>query len=157
MHAAVLVQPRQVELQEVAVPQPSANQLLVELEGCGVCASNIPPWEGKPWFNYPMPPGALGHEGWGRVRAVGAEVTGFAEGDRVAMISNNAYAGYDLCDPAATVKLPALLDDQPFPAEPLGCAMNIFQRAEIKKGDDVAIVGIGFLGALLTRLASNAG
>ncbi|HEV3408672.1 MAG TPA: alcohol dehydrogenase catalytic domain-containing protein, partial [Chthoniobacterales bacterium] len=131
MRAAVLVQPRQVEVQEVTIPQPSANQLLVRLEGCGVCASNIPPWEGKPWFNYPMAPGALGHEGWGRVEVVGEEVTGFTEGDRVAMISNNAYAEYDLADSAATVKLPGSLNDQPFPAEPLGCAMNIFERAGI--------------------------
>jgi len=35
--------------------------------------------------------------------------------------------------------------------------MNIFRRSEIKPGDTVAIVGIGFLGALLTRLASDAG
>ena len=157
MQAAVVAQPRRIELQSVAVPQANANQLLVRLEGCGVCASNIPPWEGKPWFNYPMPPGALGHEGWGRVEAIGDQVSDFAEGDRVAMISNNAYAQYDLADPIATVKLPDSLGEQPFPAEPLGCAMNIFKRAEIKKGDAVAIVGIGFLGALLTQLASNAG
>src|SRR3712207_6785253 len=73
------------------------------------------------------------------------------------MISNNAYAAYDLCNPSATVKLPPALDDQPFPAEPLGCAINIFKRAAIQKGDTVAIVGIGFLGALLTQLASGIG
>jgi threonine dehydrogenase-like Zn-dependent dehydrogenase len=122
-----------------------------------VCASNIPPWDGKPWFTYPMPPGALGHEAWGRVEAVGHDVEGFAPGDRVAMISNNAYAEYDLADPAATVKLPVSLEDQPFPAEPLGCAVNICKRAEIKHGDTVAIVGIGFLGALLTQLAAGVG
>jgi threonine dehydrogenase-like Zn-dependent dehydrogenase len=43
------------------------------------------------------------------------------------------------------------------PAEPLGCAMNIFSRSKIRKGDTVAIVGIGFIGALLTRLASASG
>ena len=157
MRVSIVAEPGRIEIAEVTIPQPGANQLLVRLEGCGVCASNIPPWEGKPWFNYPMGPGALGHEGWGRIEAIGDEVTDFAPGDRVAMISNNAYAEYDLADPAATVKLPAALDDQPFPAEPLGCAMNIFKRAEIKKGDAVAIVGIGFLGALLTQLASGIG
>ena len=35
--------------------------------------------------------------------------------------------------------------------------MNIFRRGEISAGDTVAIVGIGFLGALLTRLAASAG
>lgn len=157
MRASVVAEPQRVEIVEAEIPQPGPDQLLVRLEGCGVCASNIPPWEGKPWFNYPMAPGALGHEGWGRVEAIGDNVSGFAPGDRVAMISNNAYAEYDLCDPAAAVKLPDSLGDQPFPAEPLGCAMNIFRRAQIEKFQTVAIVGIGFLGALLTQLASGLG
>jgi threonine dehydrogenase-like Zn-dependent dehydrogenase len=55
------------------------------------------------------------------------------------------------------VKLPPELADQPFPGEPLGCAFNIFRRADIHAGQTVAIVGIGFLGALLTRLATDAG
>jgi threonine dehydrogenase-like Zn-dependent dehydrogenase len=129
----------------------------VRLEGCGICASNIPPWEGKPWFSYPMAPGALGHESWGRVEALGDDVTDFEPGDRVAMISNNAYAEYDVAETGAIVKLPSSLDAEPFPAEPLGCAMNIFKRAAVQNGDTVAIVGIGFLGALLTQLATAAG
>ena len=56
----------------------------------------------------------------------------------------------------AVVKLPEDAD-APFPAEPLGCAMNIFRRSEIRAGQTVAIIGIGFLGALLTQLASRAG
>jgi 2-desacetyl-2-hydroxyethyl bacteriochlorophyllide A dehydrogenase len=157
MRAAVIAEPGRVEIQDVAAPEPAGDQLLVRLEGCGVCASNIPPWEGKPWFNYPMAPGALGHEAWGRVEAVGGDVRDFAPGNRVAILSNNAYAAYDVCAPSAAVKLPASLDGEPFPAEPLGCAMNIFNRAAIQKGDTVAIVGIGFLGALLTQLATAAG
>ena len=157
MRAAVVAEPRRVEVQEVAKPEPGAKQVLVRLEGCGVCASNIPPWEGKPWFNYPMSPGALGHESWGRVEAVGEDVTEFAPGDRVAMISNNAYAEYDVADVTSVVKLPQSLDGEAFPAEPLGCAINIFKRAAVQKGDTVAIVGIGFLGALLTQLATAAG
>ena len=157
MRAAVIAEPCRVEIEEVAAPQPGADQLLVRLEGCGVCASNIPPWEGKPWFTYPMAPGALGHESWGRVEDVGAEVTGFAPGDRVAMISNHAYAEYDVASVGAAVKLPSSLDAEAFPAEPLGCAINIFKRAAVQKGDTVAIVGIGFLGALLTQLATAAG
>src|SRR5690606_37384601 len=39
----------------------------------------------------------------------------------------------------------------------LGCAMNIFARSNIGPGQWVAIIGIGFLGALLTRLATDAG
>lgn len=155
--AAVVLEPRNFVVREVARPKPAANQVLVRLEGCGVCASNIPPWEGQPWFSYPMPPGALGHESWGRVEEAGADVTEFAPGDRVAMISNNAYAEFDVGELGSIVKLPCELESEPFPAEPLACAMNIFQRSEIKSGDHVAIVGIGFLGAILSQLATAAG
>jgi threonine dehydrogenase-like Zn-dependent dehydrogenase len=55
------------------------------------------------------------------------------------------------------VRLPAALSGKPFPGEPLGCAMNIFRRSGIAAGQTVAIVGIGFLGAILTRLATDAG
>jgi threonine dehydrogenase-like Zn-dependent dehydrogenase len=84
-------------------------------------------------------------------------VRDFAVGDRVAAVSYRAHAEYDVADAAAVVKLPGELDGVPFPGEPLGCAMNIFGRSSIEAGQTVAIVGIGFLGAVLTRLASHAG
>ena len=82
---------------------------------------------------------------------------GFAVGDRVATLSQHAYAEYDLASADATVRLPDTLAAHPFPAEPLGCAMNIFRRSDIRGGQTVAIIGLGFLGALLTRLASRTG
>ncbi|MBA3313878.1 MAG: zinc-binding dehydrogenase [Planctomycetaceae bacterium] len=42
-------------------------------------------------------------------------------------------------------------------AEPLACAINVFDRSDIRSGQTVAIVGVGFLGALLVQLASKAG
>jgi threonine dehydrogenase-like Zn-dependent dehydrogenase len=75
----------------------------------------------------------------------------------VAALSYHAYAEFDIARADAVVPLPASLADAPFPGEPLGCAMNIFRRAEVTAGQTVAIVGIGFLGALLTQLASRAG
>ena len=89
--------------------------------------------------------------------ALGQGVEGFAVGDRVAFLSNHAYAEHDVVSTDQAVRLPASLHGVPFPGEPLGCAMNIFERSHIKAGDTVAIVGIGFLGALLTRLCANAG
>jgi threonine dehydrogenase-like Zn-dependent dehydrogenase len=157
MRAARLAAPGEILLDEVALPEPGPGQVRIRLEGCGVCASNLTPWGGAEWMTYPTEPGALGHEGWGVVDALGEGVTEFAVGDRVAALSYAAYAEYDLADASATVKLPAALDGQPFPGEPLGCAMNIFRRSDIQPGQTVAIVGIGFLGALLTRLARDAG
>lgn len=157
MRAATVEEPGRVVVREVPRPEPGPDQIRVKIEGCGVCASNLPPWEGREWFAYPMEPGRLGHEAWGVVDAAGPDVRDFRPGDRVAILSNHAYAEYDVAGTGAAIHLPAELDGRPFPAEPLGCAMNIFRRAEVHAGHTVAIVGAGFLGALLTRLAANAG
>jgi threonine dehydrogenase-like Zn-dependent dehydrogenase len=157
MRAVRLTGPGRISVDEVTVPEPGPGQVRIRLEGCGVCASNLTPWSGPDWMKFPTDPGGMGHEGWGVVDAVGEGVHEFAVGDRVAALSYNSYAEYDVADASATVKLPASLDGQPFPGEPLGCAMNIFRRSDIQAGQTVAIVGIGFLGALLTRLAKDAG
>ena len=54
------------------------------------------------------------------------------------------------------VKLPTRLKNFDLPLEPFGCAMNIFRRSGIGARQDVAVIGIGFLGAILVRLASEA-
>lgn len=157
MQAAVITSPGELEIRDVPIPSVGAGDVRVKLEGCGVCASNIPPWEGREWFSYPFAPGQLGHEGWGRVDAIGENVKNLSVGDRVAMLSNHAYAQYDVAQESAVVALPPALNESPFPGEPLGCAVNIFKRANVEPGQTVAIVGIGFLGALLTQMASKAG
>src|SRR5215212_522910 len=116
MRAAVIREPGQVEIREVSLPEPRPNEIRVKLEGCGVCASNIPPWEGREWFKYPLSPGQLGHEAWGRIDAVGHDASKFAVGDRVAMISDNAYAEYDVTHEDRAVALPDSLLGVPFPA-----------------------------------------
>ena len=157
MRAMAVTGPGRAEVQTVPVPDPGPGQVRVRLEGCGVCASNLTPWAGPDWMRFPTEPGSLGHEGWGVVDAVGDGVEGLKPGDRVAALSYKSYAEYDLADAGAVVPLPPALDGKPFPGEPLGCAMNILRRSGIEAGQTVAIVGIGFLGALLTRLATDAG
>src|SRR5690606_2257783 len=106
---------------------------------------------------FPTEPGAPGHEGWGRIDALGAEVTGLKKGARVAFLGQHSYAGYDLAAADQVVTLPPELDGRPFPGEALGCVMNIFSRSGVEAGMRVAIIGVGFIGAALTRLAANAG
>jgi threonine dehydrogenase-like Zn-dependent dehydrogenase len=139
------------------MPEPGPNEVRVRMQGCGICGSNLAPWEGRPWFRYPLAPGELGHEGWGRVDAAGRGVKSFREGERVAMLSYHAYAEYDTADENAVIRLPDELNLQLFPGEALGCAMNVFRRCDIAPGDVVAIVGIGFLGAVLVALSAKAG
>jgi threonine dehydrogenase-like Zn-dependent dehydrogenase len=157
MQAAILAAPGKVELASVPLPEPGEGEVRIKLEGCGVCASNLEPWAGLEWLTYPGEPGGLGHEGWGTVDALGSGVSGLEQGDRVATLSGRSFAEYDLAEASMVVKLPPELDGQPFPGEPLACAFNIFRRSDIRPGQSVAIIGIGFLGAVLTRLASEAG
>ncbi|HET6913423.1 MAG TPA: zinc-binding dehydrogenase [Rhodanobacteraceae bacterium] len=157
MEAAVMRGEGRVQLERVPVPRPGAKEVCVRLEGCGVCASNLPVWAGRPWFNYPMDPGTPGHEGWGEIAALGDEVDDFKVGERVALLSGRAYAGYDVADAEAIARIPANAEDMLLPGEPLACAMNIFRRSQIERGQWVAIVGVGFIGALLVQLAANAG
>src|SRR3989440_10062721 len=96
MRAAVVARPEEIRMTEVPLPEPGPGEVRVRLEGCGVCASNLPPYEGRPWFQYPLEPGGLGHEGWGEIDALGADADGFAVGDRVAVLSQHAYAEYDV-------------------------------------------------------------
>lgn len=157
MRGAVFSDPGRIKVRYIPKPDPADDEVRIRLLGCGVCASNLPVWEGRSWFNYPFEPGAPGHEGWGVIDSVGKNVKDLAPGDPVAAITYHAYAEFDTAPAGEVVKLPESLRGKPFPGEPLGCAMNIFKRSEIEQGQTVAIIGIGFLGALLTNLVSNAG
>lgn len=155
--SAVFLGHGQVELREIAMPTPGPGQVRVRLEGCGICASSLPIWEGRPWFHYPREPGEPGHEGWGRIDAVGHGVSRLKEGDRVTFLSQRAFAFHEVVPASAAVQLPANLDSYPVPGEALGCAMNIFRRSQIRPGQLVAVVGAGFLGSILIFLAARAG
>jgi NADPH:quinone reductase len=148
MQAATVVAPGRIELVHVPRPKPSPGERVVRVEGCGICASSLPLWEGRPWFDYPLPPGAPGHEAWGVETGSGA---------RVALLSYHGFAEYEVVDERMLVPLPADLDDVPFPGEALGCAMNVFGRSGVRGGDTVAVVGAGFLGLLLVQLFVGAG
>jgi threonine dehydrogenase-like Zn-dependent dehydrogenase len=155
--AAVLTAPRRARLESVSRPEPGPGEVRVRLEGSGVCGSNLPLWEGRPWFDYPRTPGSPGHEGWGRVDALGEGVSGWAVGERVAILSERAFAEYDVARADGLVRLPPALDGQPVPGEALACAVNVFRRARIEPGATVVVVGVGFLGALVAQLAARAG
>ncbi|EYD78260.1 Threonine dehydrogenase [Rubellimicrobium mesophilum DSM 19309] len=157
MRAARIVGPGQVEVVDLALPEPGPGELRVRLEGCGVCASNLEPWAGPDWMQFPTEPGGLGHEGWGVVDAVGDGVQGLAPGDRVAVLNQHGYATHDVVRAEQAVRLPPGLAGVPFPGEAFGCAVNIARRSRIEPGQTVAVIGIGFIGAAVTRLAAQAG
>ena len=154
--AAVFDGPESLALVERPLPDPGPGEVRIRLEGCGVCGSNLPVWEGRPWFSYPMEAGSPGHEGWGTIDAIGAGVSGPQPGDRVAALSYHAFSTHDIAPADAVVTLPEDVHES-FPGEPLACAVNVMHRAAVEPGETVAIIGVGFLGALLTDLAAMRG
>lgn len=156
MRAAVLSGPRRFEIVEVDRPVPGPGEVLVRLEGSGVCGSNLLPWQGRERFSYPFAPGAPGHEGWGRIAEVGEGVAGLAPGDRVALLSGAAFAEYDLAQADRVIRVPDSIPG-PFPGEALGSGANVFRRSGIRAGQIVAVVGAGFIGLVALRLAVLAG
>ena len=84
MTSAVLTRPKTIQLQTVPLPGIKEDEVKIKVQGCGVCSSSIPLWEGREWFSYPCEPGSPGHEGWGIVDHVGDRIEGINIGDRVA-------------------------------------------------------------------------
>lgn len=82
---AILVTPKQFEIQECAVPEPKDNEILMKVEYVGMCGSDIHGFEFGP-FIPPKDPNqkiGLGHEVAGEVVGIGAKVTKFKVGDKV--------------------------------------------------------------------------
>jgi len=152
MSAAVITNPGKVEIHEVPLRNIEKDEILFKVEGCGVCASSIPLWEGRNWFTYPLSPGQPGHEAWGTVIDTGEEVKNIQKGDRISSLTNNSFASFDITKEDQCIKIPDALRNQFFPGEPLGCAFNILKRSAIKESEKVAVVGCGFLGLLLIQL-----
>ena len=152
-----LTAPGRFEAITCDLPEPGPYEVRIKLEGCGLCASSIPVWEGRPWFEYPQENGNPGHEGYGVVDKIGAEVSGFVPGDRVTGLTYHSLSDYDLAAEAELVKIPEDLKYMPLPCEPVGCAVNIFRRSHIGRNSKVAIIGTGFLGSLLTQMAHRKG
>ncbi len=157
MRAMAIAAPGVVKKHVLPMPVPGPGEVRVRVEGCGVCASNLGPWQGLPWLDYPRPPAEGGHEGWGTVERVGEDVTAVEVGSRVTFLASHAWAEYAVAEARTLVALPASLRDKPVPGEAFGCAVNVFKRSRIHPGQRVAIVGIGFVGAALCRMASLAG
>lgn len=108
-------------------------------------------------MKFPTRPGDLGHEAWGFVDRIGDGVEGISVGTRVCALSYRAFAEYDVAAQDAVVQLPTSLDGLAAPGEPLACAVNVVERSRIEPGESVAVVGVGFLGALLVQLARRRG
>ncbi|MCR6032126.1 zinc-binding dehydrogenase [Nocardioides sp. zg-579] len=154
MRIAVLRGPETFAVEEVPLPSIRPDEVLVRVAVCGVCASELEPWLVGP------PAGEsrfLGHEVSGVVVEVGADVSSVQVGDRVGVwVTERGFAEYvavraAYCFPAGDGPLDVAL------AEPLACAVNAVEAADVRLGDDVVVLGAGFMGNLVQELAALRG
>ncbi len=88
--AAVLVEPRKIEIMEFPKPEPDENSILAATDVCGICGTDVHIFEGRMKIPYPI---ILGHEFTVIAKEVGANASGFEalgreirEGDRLAVV-----------------------------------------------------------------------
>ena len=80
MKALLLSEYKKLELTDLPTPEIGPEDILVQVQACGICGSDIHGWDGSSGRR--VPPLVMGHEAAGIVAAVGKDVTGYAEGDR---------------------------------------------------------------------------
>lgn len=174
-------------IEEVPVPRPAAGDVLVKIEACGVCHTDLHAAEGD-WPVKPNPPFIPGHEGVGFVAAVGAGVTHVKEGDRVGIpwlysacgccthclggwetlcesqqntgySVNGSFAEYAVGNAGYVGHLPANIGFVEI--APVLCAgVTVYKGLKVtdtKPGDWVVISGIGGLGHMAVQYARAMG
>jgi 2-desacetyl-2-hydroxyethyl bacteriochlorophyllide A dehydrogenase len=152
MRAVAVRGPRDAAVVEVPTPSPAAGQVLVRVAACGVCGSDLNAWRGVPGIEYPLPPGAPGHEIWGEVVELGAAVNSIRVGQTVTGLLWNGFAELGVGRADDLVVVPDGLDGTVILGEPLACAMNVVRRSALQPDDRVAVVGFGYLAALVVQL-----
>lgn len=90
MKALLLSEYNRLEMTDLPMPRPGAGEVLVRVEACGICGSDVHGYDGSSGRR--IPPIVMGHEAAGTVAAVGAGVADVREGDRVTFDST-VYCG----------------------------------------------------------------
>lgn len=184
MQAARMFGVRDVRVVESPDPAPEAGEVLLAVKACAICASDLHLYEeGHSSGVYPSRPIILGHEFAGEVAALGAGVSGWEVGDRVACEPSWHCSQCDMCLQGLTnlcrqvifpsypdrdgalaeyiaapafslARLPAGVDYVGGAlAEPLGVALHAVRLAELQAGQRVAIIGAGAIGLCVLQMA----
>ncbi len=188
MHAAVVERfGAPLVLEDVPVPSPGPDEILVKTEACGVCGTDVHATKGE-WPLKPAPPFIPGHEAIGLVVEAGARVTNVSVGDRVGVpwlysacghceyclsawetvcpdaqfggyTKNGGFAEYVLADPAYVAHVPKGLSAAE--AAPIVCAgvttYKGIKQTGAKPGQWIAISGAGGLGHVAIQYAKAMG
>src|SRR5579871_3090248 len=151
--------PEALQLAEVPVPEPKANEAVVKLAASGVNFIDVYFREGRYKTTLPFTPG---QEGAGEVVAIGKDVTSLKNGDRVAWtMTLGSYAEYAVVAADRLVPIPAGVSDQQAAATMLqGMTAHYLSHDTypLKKGETALVhAAAGGVGLLLVQMAHNIG
>jgi NADPH:quinone reductase len=151
--------PEAMELVDLPVPQPKANEAVVKLSASGVNFIDVYVREGR---YKALPPFVLGQEGAGVVNAVGTDITSVKNGDRVAWTSIlGSYAEYAAVPADRLVPVPDGVTDQQAAAAMLqGMTAHYLSHDTypLKRGETALVhAAAGGVGLLLVQMAHNIG
>ncbi len=90
---AMLVSPRNIEIKTFDLPTVGDDEILVKVEGCGICGTDVHEYKGDPFGICPI---TLGHEGTGEVVAIGKNVTHDTKGDPI-QVGDKVVSSVLLC------------------------------------------------------------
>ena len=122
---AMLTSPKHIEVKEFPIPELQDNDILVKVEGCGVCGTDVHEWKGDPFGLIPV---TLGHEGTGEIIALGKNIKTDTAGNPIKVgdkivtsviscgecqICRNHPANTNLCDKQGVFGLIPHNDAQP--------------------------------------------
>jgi L-iditol 2-dehydrogenase len=90
MKSLLLSEYNHLEIEDLPLPAVSDDEVLVRVEACGICGSDVHGYDGSSGRR--IPPIVMGHEAAGTIAAIGADVKSYAKGDRVTFDST-VYCG----------------------------------------------------------------
>ncbi|MES2260707.1 MAG: alcohol dehydrogenase catalytic domain-containing protein [Pseudomonadota bacterium] len=184
MRAAVLVAPQQFEMRDVPLPALGPGDVLIKVERCGLCGTDIHIFQGR--YSADRLPLVPGHEFSGRIAALGGAVRDLRLGQAVTADINVGCGSCFYCRKneilhcpgmvqigihvdgglAEYVKVPAthivpVADDTPLEfaalTEPVSCIVRTVKRSRLRLGESVLILGAGPIGNLHLQIARQAG
>lgn len=135
-----------IELFEREVLDPGENEVQIEGGACGICSWDVVTSKLGNQMHPMAPPG---HEGVGYIAKIGAGVTDFKEGDRVA---GGGFANIRNLSAQRVFKIPESdLPDEYWIVEPVSCAVTGIDHCQIQPGNRIVVVGCGFMGLLILQ------
>jgi NADPH2:quinone reductase len=149
------------EMREAPAPDPGPGQVRIAVEAFGLNYADVSARRGT-YLDAPPLPSVLGYEVVGRIDAIGGDVPGFSQGQRVAALTRfGGYATAALTDHRAAVVIPEDMDAGVAAALPTqGCTAYFCaeEMVRLHPGDHVLVqAAAGGVGTLLVQLAKHHG